>query len=167
MKTGALPREWIDLGIFTAAAFLLYQFGALFFLLVVLAALGSAVAIMEPAVGSLVQMTRLRRPLAVLLVGGIIWLLGLAVALSLAGEGPGDWYGAGSLLSLLDTLTADCLLPLVALLTALLVSVIYYVMQMVSVILAKNGLLPPLAGAGLAFVLFLAVGAVALRTART
>ncbi|MGC9313553.1 MAG: hypothetical protein ACP5IA_12765 [Sediminispirochaetaceae bacterium] len=33
MKIGALPREWIDLGIFTAAAFLLYQFGALFFLM--------------------------------------------------------------------------------------------------------------------------------------
>jgi lipopolysaccharide export system permease protein len=56
---------------------------------------------------------------------------------------------------------------LMNLLTALLVSVIYYVMQMVSVILAKNGLLPPLAGAGLSFVLFLAVGALALRTART
>ena len=56
---------------------------------------------------------------------------------------------------------------LMNLLTALLVSVIYYVLQMVSVILAKNGLLPPLAGAGLAFVLFLAVGAVLLRTART
>lgn len=96
-------------------------FGALFFLLVVLAALGSAVAIMEPAVGSLVQMTRLRRPVAVLLVGAVIWLLGLAVALSLAGEGIGDRYGSGSLLSLLDMLTADWLLPLVALLTALLV----------------------------------------------
>lgn len=56
---------------------------------------------------------------------------------------------------------------LMNLLTALLVSVIYYVMQMVSVILAKNGLLPPLAGAGLSFVLFLAVGALSLRTART
>jgi lipopolysaccharide export system permease protein len=56
---------------------------------------------------------------------------------------------------------------LMNLLTALLVSVIYYVLQMVSVILAKNGLLPPLAGAGLSFVLFLAVGALALRTART
>ena len=56
---------------------------------------------------------------------------------------------------------------LMNLLTALLVSVIYYVMQMVSVILAKNGLLPPLAGAGLSFVLFLAVGTPALRTART
>ena len=56
---------------------------------------------------------------------------------------------------------------LMNLLTALLVSVIYYVLQMVSVILAKNGLIPPLAGAGLSFVLFLAVGALALRTART
>jgi len=56
---------------------------------------------------------------------------------------------------------------LMNLLTALLVSVIYYVAQMVAVILAKNGLLPPLAGAGLSFVLFLVVGGLALRTART
>ncbi len=56
---------------------------------------------------------------------------------------------------------------LMNLLTALLVSVIYYVLQMVSVILAKNGLVPPLAGAGLSFILFLAVGSLALRTART
>lgn len=96
-------------------------FGALFFLLLVLAALGSAVAIMEPAVGSLIQMTRMRRPVAVLLVGAVIWLLGLAVAFSLAGDGAGDWFGTGSLLGLLDMMTADCMLPLVALLTALLV----------------------------------------------
>jgi lipopolysaccharide export system permease protein len=56
---------------------------------------------------------------------------------------------------------------LMNLLTALLVSVVYYVLQMVSVILAKNGLLPPLAGAGFAFVLFLALGLLGLRTART
>ena len=96
-------------------------FGALFFLLMALAALGSAVAIMEPAVGSLVQMTRLRRPLAVLVVGSVIWLLGLAVALSLAADGHDTRYGSGSLLSLLDSLTADCLLPLVALMIAILV----------------------------------------------
>ncbi|UCF99291.1 MAG: LptF/LptG family permease [Spirochaetaceae bacterium] len=56
---------------------------------------------------------------------------------------------------------------LMNLLTALVVSVVYYVLQMVTVILAKNGLLPPLAGAGLSFVLFLGVGTLALRTART
>jgi hypothetical protein len=33
MKTGAIPREWIELGIFTGSAFLLYQVGALFFLM--------------------------------------------------------------------------------------------------------------------------------------
>ena len=56
---------------------------------------------------------------------------------------------------------------LMNLLTALVVSVVYYVLQMVSVILAKNGLLPPLAGASLAVILFLGVGVLALRTART
>ncbi len=56
---------------------------------------------------------------------------------------------------------------LMNLLTALMVSVVYYVLQMVSVILAKNGLLPPLAGAALAFVIFLVVGALTLRTARS
>lgn len=33
MRLGAIPREWAELGIFTAAAFLLYQLGALFFLM--------------------------------------------------------------------------------------------------------------------------------------
>jgi lipopolysaccharide export system permease protein len=56
---------------------------------------------------------------------------------------------------------------LMNLLAALVISVVYYVVQMVAVILSKNGLLPPMAGAGLAFVLFLAVGVLALRTART
>jgi len=56
---------------------------------------------------------------------------------------------------------------LMNLLAALVLSVIYYVTQMVAVILAKSGYLPPLAGAALAFVLFLGVGGAALRTART
>jgi lipopolysaccharide export system permease protein len=56
---------------------------------------------------------------------------------------------------------------LMNLLAALVLSVIYYVTQMVALILAKSGYLPPLAGAALAFVLFLGVGGLALRTART
>jgi lipopolysaccharide export system permease protein len=56
---------------------------------------------------------------------------------------------------------------LMNLLAALVISVVYYVTQMVAVILAKSGYLPPLAGAALAFALFLGVGALALRTATT
>lgn len=56
---------------------------------------------------------------------------------------------------------------LASLLASLLLSVVYYVGQMVSVILAKNGMIPPLAGAGFSFVVFLAMGIVLLRTART
>jgi len=56
---------------------------------------------------------------------------------------------------------------LMNLMAALVLSVVYYVTQMVAVILAKSGYLAPLAGAALAFALFLGVGAAALRTART
>ncbi len=56
---------------------------------------------------------------------------------------------------------------LMNLLAALVVSVVYYVVQMVSVILAKSGFIPPLAGAGAGVVLFLAAGGVLLRQART
>jgi lipopolysaccharide export system permease protein len=43
---------------------------------------------------------------------------------------------------------------LMSLLTSLVFSVVYYVTQMVSVIFAKLGLIPPLAGAWGAFLLF-------------
>jgi lipopolysaccharide export system permease protein len=56
---------------------------------------------------------------------------------------------------------------LMNLLAALVASVVYYVIQMMAVILAKNGYIPPLAGAGLGFVVFLALAGLALRTART
>jgi len=96
-------------------------FGTLFFALVVLAALGSVVAIMEPVVGALIQRLRIRRVSAALAVGVLVWLLSLVVTLSFA---PGDEYtrlADGSLFRFLDWFTADYLLPLVALLTAVLV----------------------------------------------
>jgi NSS family neurotransmitter:Na+ symporter len=96
-------------------------FGTLFFALMALAALGSVVAIMEPVVGVLMQRLRLRRVSAALAVGVLVWLLALLVTLSLA---PGDEHtllANGSLFRLLDRLSADVLLPLVALLTAVLV----------------------------------------------
>ncbi len=56
---------------------------------------------------------------------------------------------------------------LMNLLGSLVIIVIYYVMQMMSLILAKNGYIHPLAGAGTSFILFLIVGIFMLKSART
>jgi lipopolysaccharide export system permease protein len=56
---------------------------------------------------------------------------------------------------------------LMSLLAALVISVAYYVAQMVSAILSKNGYIPPLAGAWSPFTLFLVLGFMLFRTART
>jgi lipopolysaccharide export system permease protein len=56
---------------------------------------------------------------------------------------------------------------LMNLLLSLILSVVYYVAHMVAVILAKNGVLPPMLGAGAATLVLLAAGLVAIRSART
>ena len=56
---------------------------------------------------------------------------------------------------------------LMSLLSALVISVCFYVAQMVSAILSKNGLVPPLAGAWTPVSLFLVIGFMLFRTART
>jgi lipopolysaccharide export system permease protein len=56
---------------------------------------------------------------------------------------------------------------LMSLLAALVISVAFYVAQMVSAILSKNGFIPPLAGAWTPFALFLVLGFMLFRTART
>jgi NSS family neurotransmitter:Na+ symporter len=95
--------------------------GTVFFVLMVVAALGSAVAIMEPIVATLIQQLRLERFTATLLVAAVVWLLGLAVVTSF-GPGTGlQWFGKRNLLGILDTVTAGVLLPLVALLISVLV----------------------------------------------
>jgi NSS family neurotransmitter:Na+ symporter len=96
-------------------------FGTVFFALVVLAALGSAVAIMEPIVTALMQRARLGRFTAVLLVGALVWVLGLAVAVSFAPGEASAWFGYRNLFGFLDDITAGLLLPVVALFTALFV----------------------------------------------
>jgi NSS family neurotransmitter:Na+ symporter len=102
----------------------LYQgemFGALFFLLVVVAALGSAVALMEPSVRTLIQQARLRRITAVLIVLAVVWVISLGVVIGMAPGERDAWFANGKLFVFLDRLTAQCLLPLVSLGTALLV----------------------------------------------
>jgi NSS family neurotransmitter:Na+ symporter len=96
-------------------------FGSLFFALVVVAALGSAVALMEPVIRLLMQHRRIPRLLAVLLVAAVVWLLGLGSVLSFNVWQGDHWYGSWNFFELLDVITADVLLPLVSLLTAIFV----------------------------------------------
>ncbi|MFK7974567.1 MAG: sodium-dependent transporter [Halioglobus sp.] len=96
-------------------------FGAGFFTLMVIAAWGSAVAIMEPVVAAVSQALRLSRFTAVMLVGSLVWLLCLAVVASFDPFAQAQWFGNRNLFAILDTLTAETLLPLVSLLTAIFV----------------------------------------------
>lgn len=96
-------------------------FGALFFLLVVVAALGAAVAILEPVVATIIQHLRLRRPLAAILAGATVWLLSLVIILSYAEPGAPQWFGNRNLLPILDAVSAGVLLPLVLFTTAVFV----------------------------------------------
>jgi NSS family neurotransmitter:Na+ symporter len=93
-------------------------FGALFFLLVALVALGACVAILEPIVGALMRQFRLRRLTAVVVAGAAIWLLAYAALATLdAGAG----HQGPDVFRLMDRAVGAVLLPLVALATALLV----------------------------------------------
>jgi lipopolysaccharide export system permease protein len=56
---------------------------------------------------------------------------------------------------------------LMSLLSALVISVAFYVAQMLAAILSKSGSIPPLAGAWTPFTVFLALGVLLFRTART
>jgi NSS family neurotransmitter:Na+ symporter len=96
-------------------------FGTLFFALVVIAALGSAVAMMEPIVRMVMQHRRWPRFIAVLVVTGIVWMLGLASILSFNAWQDDLWFANWNFFELLDAITAGFLLPLVSLLTAVFV----------------------------------------------
>jgi NSS family neurotransmitter:Na+ symporter len=93
-------------------------FGALFFALVALVALGSSIAILEPVTGAIKQRFGLRRVTAVVIVGAVVWVLAYAAAATLAPDSRGT---APDLFRLMDRLAGGVLLPLVALGTALLV----------------------------------------------
>lgn len=91
-------------------------YGALYFGLVVLVALGSTVALMESAVAWMVERTGWGRLVSVLMVAAVVWSLGLLVIDSLAQSG-----GEPHLLGQLDRLTSRVLIPLVVLLIAVMV----------------------------------------------
>lgn len=95
-------------------------YGALFFLMVSLAAITSGVALLEPATSWLSERLRWWRPIAALVAVAIVWLLGLASVFSF-----NDWSDvviAGMpIFTSLDFVTANLLLPIGGLLIALFV----------------------------------------------
>jgi neurotransmitter:Na+ symporter, NSS family len=95
-------------------------FGALFFLLLVLAAWTSAISLVEPAVSFLVENLGHSRVFAASVVAFAAWLLGIAALLSLNVWSGHTLFGKG-VLDLLDYLTANILLPLGGMLIALFV----------------------------------------------
>lgn len=93
-------------------------FGGLFFLLLVFAAWSSAISVIEPAITWLVENKKISRRRASVTSGFGIWLLGLLTIFSFnIGE---NWLLFGkTMFELLDYLTANIMLPLGGLLTAL------------------------------------------------
>ena len=96
-------------------------FGSLFFLLVVVTALGTAIALAEPLVGYLIQVWRIRRIYAALCVCGMAWILGLGTVMSFSLWSSRNLIGGLNYFEAIDFLTANILLPICALLIALFV----------------------------------------------
>ena len=92
-------------------------FGALFFALVSVVALGSGVALAEPLVGNLADWLRWRRPQAALLGAALSSVLALACVRSF-----NDRPAAVSLFELLDTVAVTVLIPALALAVTVLVA---------------------------------------------
>ena len=97
-------------------------FGTLFFVLLAIAAWTSAIGLMEPAVAYLVERRDFSRVRAAWLIGGIIWALGLASALSFNRWADVTLSVAGRAFTIFDGvefLTSNIALPIGGLLIAL------------------------------------------------
>jgi neurotransmitter:Na+ symporter, NSS family len=102
-------------------------FGALFFLLVLVSALTSSIAILEPMVSWAEERERMRRGPAAIVAGIAAWLMGLATVFSFnlwAGWFPlgrFERFRQSTVFDLIDYLTSNLLLPLGGMLIALFV----------------------------------------------
>jgi len=100
-------------------------FGALFFLLMAIAALTSSIGMLEPSVSRLEELKNFRRVPATIVMGVCIWLFGLLALFSfnmLAGFTPLDHFPlfeGKRIFDLFDFLTANVLIPAGGLLIAL------------------------------------------------
>jgi neurotransmitter:Na+ symporter, NSS family len=94
-------------------------FAVLFFILVAFAALTSAISLVEPSIAWIVENTNINRKRAVIGLGFLIWLIGIAVLLSFsAWQDVKIIFGLG-IFDTLDKLTSTIMLPLGGLLMAI------------------------------------------------
>jgi NSS family neurotransmitter:Na+ symporter len=96
-------------------------FGLLFFVMVLLAALGSVIALMEPITAYVMQRTGLFRLPSAALVTLVVWGLGVGSVLSFNIWRDAGWFSDLNFFEVLEHTTADLLLPLVSLLLAVFV----------------------------------------------
>lgn len=102
-------------------------FGTLFFILLVFAAWTSAISLLEPVVEWVEEKTALRRTASTIVVGVLCWSLGIVSILSLnvwsdvTPLAMFERFETKTLFDLMDYFTANVLLPLSGLLTALFV----------------------------------------------
>lgn len=89
-----------------------WLFGTLFFLLVVMAALTSAISLIEPAISWFEQNWGFSRAKAAWLLGGLVWFVGLGTVLSLNYWETLYIIGEHNFFSLLDFITSSIMLPL-------------------------------------------------------
>ncbi len=86
-------------------------FSTIFFLLLLFAAWTSAIGLMEPAVAWVVEHQRSTRAQATVIVGGLIWLLGMGSVLSFSVLSDVTFL-AGNIFDNIDYLTSNIMLPL-------------------------------------------------------
>ena len=116
--------------------------GAAFFILLSIAALTSTISLLEVAVSYMVDERKWRRKLAVWLVGGISFLIGLPSALS---QGAVDafthlpFFGGKSFLDLMDFIWGNVSLALGALLLSIFIGWVWGIDQAIEEINTGNG----------------------------
>lgn len=101
-------------------------FGPLFFALVVMAALSSAISLLEPVVSWFDQRWGVKRVKAAWLIGTVIWLLGLGTVFSFNVWQDVHFLGERTFFDSLDFMTTNIMLPLGGLLMTIFVAWVMY-----------------------------------------
>jgi len=97
-------------------------FGTLFFALVVMAAISSAISLIEPVVSWFDQNWGIKREKAVWILGGLIWFIGIGTILSFNEWKDVHFLGDRTFFDSVDYITANIMLPLGGLLMAVFVA---------------------------------------------